>query len=87
MNFKQNHRIKTNICNVKSYAFMRRPIGRPPKDPIKSVLYIIKILLLNPWIFLGIIGGIIGNKLIDTPEGVVIGFILALIFGYKLLRG
>ncbi len=67
--------------------FMKRPLGRTPKNTIKFVIYILKVILLNPWILLGIIGGIFAYKLINTLEGVIFGIVFGVIIGYILFRG
>lgn len=72
---------------VNNSKFMKRPQGRTPKEPLKFITYILKIIFLNPWILLGIIGGIFAYKLINTPEGVIFGVLIGGIIGYILFRG
>lgn len=67
--------------------FMKRPQGRPPTNPIGFFFYILKIILLNPWILLGIVGGIFAYILIHTLQGVIIGIVFGIIIGYILFRG
>ncbi len=67
--------------------FMKRPRGRTPKNVIGFIIYILKVILLNLWILLGIFGGVFAVVLLHTPEGVIFGVVFGLIIGYILLRG
>ena len=77
---------------MKEGDFIRliRPRGRPPVRTIPNIFYwidvIINTLFKNPWLLLGIIGGIGGYYIENTFEMLIVGFIVGAAVGYILIE-